>query len=397
MIDIQQKPLQSKVVVHDVGVWLPRTKTWLYSEVTETGPDWEAWVIANRTQNLSEFPYDNLFSLRDRYGYLRWFFEHISYRLGINMQCPSIRNFVIKIRPDILHSHFGPCGWRNINLAKSISAKHIVSFYGTDVTKVPLKNQWRKRYYELFEKVDAILCEGPHMSYTIQQLGCPKEKIHLYHLGVNLEAIKFKKSTWSKGKTLRILMAATFTEKKGFPYGLKAIASFTKKNKGIDTKVTVIGNSNRAKGPQGEKEKIMKIIQEDKLGIIVTMKDFCSHSELLKMASEHDIFLSPSIMATDGDTEGGAPVSIIEMAAAGLIIVSTKHCDIPHVLGKKNSQLLVDERNSVALAKILEWLVENTNQWQAIADENRELIEQEFNIKNQGPALAKIYNKLISL
>lgn len=386
---------RNRIVVHDVGVWLARTKTWLFSEVTETGPDWSSWVVANRTQNLLEFPYDKLFSIRDRYGNMRWFFEQMSYRLGITKQCPSIRNFVKKMQPEILHSHFGPCGWRNIELAKAIYAKHVVSFYGVDVTHVPLHKLWKKRYYELFDKADAILCEGPHMAYNIQELGCPEKKIHIYHLGVDLESIKFKTPTWSKGKSLRILMAATFTEKKGFPYGLEAIAGFIKKRKDVDVKVTIIGNSNRTKGDQGEKEKIIKIIQDDKLANIITMKGFCSHSELLTLASENDIFLSPSVTASNGDTEGGAPVSIIEMAAAGLIIVSTKHCDIPNVLGKKNGEILVKERDSNALENILGWLVDNTNQWQAIADENRQFIEQEFNLKNQGPALTRIYNGLV--
>jgi hypothetical protein len=68
---------QEKIVIHDVGVWLARTKTWLYSEVTQVGDTWEPWVVANRTANLSEFPFENLFSLRDRYGYARWFIEMV--------------------------------------------------------------------------------------------------------------------------------------------------------------------------------------------------------------------------------------------------------------------------------------------------------------------------------
>jgi len=383
-----------RIVIHDVSVWLPRTKTWLYSEVTNVGPKWEAWVVANRTENLSEFPYDKLFSLRDRYGYLRWCCEQVSYRLGISMQCPSIKKFVKEKRPEILHSHFGQCGWRNIELAKFIGCKHVVSFYGHDVTKLPRTNLWKKRYYDLFDSVDAVLCEGPHMAYNINKLGCAREKIHLYHLGVDLESIKFINRTWNIGESLRILMAATFTEKKGFPYALEAIASFIKKRKDINVRVTLVGSSNRDKETQRERKKIDKIISENGLSNIINRRGFCSHSELLALAEIHDIFLSPSITALDGNTEGGAPVSIIEMAAAGLIIVSTKHCDIPNILGKNNRQLLVDERDSNALVDILEWLVENPVQWRVMAEENRRLIEQEFNIKNQGPALSNIYKTL---
>ncbi len=56
------------------------------------------------------------------------------------------------------------------------------------------------------------------------------------------------------------------------------------------------------------------------------------HSTLFAEAYRHHIFLSPSVTASTGDTEGGAPVSLIEMAATGMLIVSTTHCDIPEVI-----------------------------------------------------------------
>ena len=389
------KTERNRVIVHDVGVWLARTKTWLYSEVTEIGPDWDAWVVANRTQNLLEFPYDKLFSLRDRYGYLRWFFEQASYRLGVSKQCPSIKKFTKKLQPDILHSHFGPCGWRNIRLAEFIGARHVVSFYGYDVTLLPQKSLWRKRYMELFDRVEAVLCEGPHMASAIQKLGCPEEIIHLYHLGVDVDLIKFYEPTWQKGRPLRILMAATFTEKKGFPYGLEAVGGLLAIRPDLDIRITLVGDMNKTKGSSKEKEKIMRVICDKGLRYIVDMKGFCSYSELLRLATVHDIFLSPSVTARNDDTEGGAPVSIIEMAAAGLIIVSTMHCDIPNVLGKTNRQLLANERDSDGLTNILNWLSENPDQWKTIAIENRQLIENEYNIKNQGVELTRIYENLL--
>ncbi|MBW1673124.1 MAG: glycosyltransferase [Deltaproteobacteria bacterium] len=296
---------EKKIACHDVGVWLSRTKTWLYSEVTGIGPDWEAWVVANRTQNLSEFPYDKLFSLRDRYSYLRWLFEQASYRLGVSKQCPSIKEFVKKLQPDIFHSHFGPCGWRNIRLAESIGARHVVSFYGYDVALTPQKSLWRKRYEELFDRVDAVLCEGPHMRSAIQSLGCPKQKIHLYHLGVNLDSIPFIVPSWHLEKPLCILIAASFAEKKGLPYGLEAIGILKKRQPELDIRVTVVGGANKSRISQNEKKKIEQVINQKKLANIVTMKGFCSHAELLELAAEHHIFLSPSVTAENGDTEGG--------------------------------------------------------------------------------------------
>ena len=126
------------IVIHDTGVWLPQSKTWIYSQITNLGEAWEAWVIANRTENLKEFPYQNIYSLRDQHGMIRWFLELTLRRFGIAHQSPTLCRFVRKKRPTIIHSHFGTLGWYNLNMARVTSARHIVSFYGFDVTRVPL-------------------------------------------------------------------------------------------------------------------------------------------------------------------------------------------------------------------------------------------------------------------
>ena len=59
---------------------------------------------------------------------------------------------------------------------------------------------------------------------------------------------------------------------------------------------------------------------------------YVSRETLREEAYEHDVFLAPSVTASNGDTEGGAPVAIIEMSASGMPIVSTNHCDIPSVV-----------------------------------------------------------------
>src|SRR5690606_39794503 len=53
---------------------------------------------------------------------------------------------------------------------------------------------------------------------------------------------------------------------------------------------------------------------------------------LMDAAYRHHVFLSPSITASDGDTEGGAPVGLIEMAATGMPVISSRHADIPEVI-----------------------------------------------------------------
>jgi len=386
----------NKLVVNHVGVWLARTKTWIYSQVTQLGPDWQSWVVADRTENLSEFPHDKIFSVFDHHSRPLWLVETVLCGLGLTRQRLSIRRFVRALKPDIVHSHFGPVGWRDAAFVRTLDAKHVVSFYGYDVTRLPTSKVWQKRYAELFDDVDIVLCEGPHMAAAIHHLGCREEKIKVYHLGVNLEAIPFTPPSWRTGKPLRVFMAARFEEKKGFPYALEAIGVLKKTRPDLKIDVTIVGGAGETEESQKQLAAIDRMIKRYDLSDVVCTKGFCSHTEFLQMAASHDLFLSPSVVASSGDTEGGAPVSIIEMAAAGLVIVSTKHCDIPYVLGEKNRQILCEEKDVDALVEELIWLLDHSEVWPEMARENRLRVEEHFNLRRQGPALAKIYGEITS-
>jgi colanic acid/amylovoran biosynthesis glycosyltransferase len=102
------------------------------------------------------------------------------------------------------------------------------------------------------------------------------------------------------------------------------------------------------------------------------------------------------VTASNGDTEGGAPVSIIEMAASGMPIVSTTHCDIPEVVIDGETGFLAPERDSTALAMRFKTMLEQHMNWPLMLQRGRKRIEQQFSAVIQGQALADRYVALIS-
>ena len=121
---------------------------------------------------------------------------------------------------------------------------------------------------------------------------------------------------------------------------------------------------------------------------------FQSRQYLLNAAARHHIFLSPSVVAEDGDCEGGAPLAIAEMAAVGMIVVSTKHCDIPSMIQMQEGGFLANERDPQGLATHLRWLVANPDRWASIRQAARQRIESFFNAEVQGRTLSDIYIEL---
>jgi colanic acid/amylovoran biosynthesis glycosyltransferase len=115
----------------------------------------------------------------------------------------------------------------------------------------------------------------------------------------------------------------------------------------------------------------------------------------MKESLKHHVFLSPSVTASDGDTEGGAPVTIIEMAASGIPIVSTTHCDIPEVIEDGVGGMLSPERNPAALAESIAKLVAAPERWPAMLRSARRRIEEHFDARIQGERLARRYESCL--
>jgi colanic acid/amylovoran biosynthesis glycosyltransferase len=242
------------------------------------------------------------------------------------------------------------------------------------------------------------------MAESIIDLGCPAQKVHVHHLGVPVAEIPFRPRQYATDEPLRVLMAASFREKKGIPYGLAALGRLKDE---VDLEITIIGGvadvpllgglSKKVSGSEAEKERILDTIDEWDLEDHVRLLGYQPHSTLMEEAYDHHVFLQPSVTARNGDGEGGAPVTLIEMAASGMPIVSTTHCDIPAVVQDGKNGLLAPERDPDALYRHLNTLVASSSgRWTEMAEAGRAHVEAEYNAPTQGRRLADLYRQFVS-
>ncbi|GAI16312.1 unnamed protein product, partial [marine sediment metagenome] len=293
----------------------------------------------------------------------------------------------------LLHSHFGNEGFRNLELKQRLKVPMITSFYGYDVSKLLKGPLWFHRYQRLFSEGEIFLAEGNYMRKSLVELGCPGEKVIVQHLGVDLEKIKFEPRRIGRDGKIKILVAGSFTEKKGIPYALMTFARIRAKYDNLE--LSLIGDSSGISSDELEKSKILNIISKYDLRKSINLLGYQPYSIFLKEIYKHHMFLSPSIHASSGDTEGGAPVSIIEASASGMPVLSTIHCDIPHVVMDGKSGYLAPERNIDALAERLEFFVSNPNIWIKMGQKGREHVKKNYNVRNQVQKLEEIYHSAI--
>jgi colanic acid/amylovoran biosynthesis glycosyltransferase len=383
----------SKVVVaHSVPIWLPQTENWIYQQVKNLPGDIESHVVCKRVESLEQFPLERLNALsgcsRPREIWnraLKW--------LGLRNYWGILVDVVKEQEVCLLHSHFGNVGWENLTATRKLGLKHVVTFYGHDVGRLPQTDpRWHQRYADLFRTVDRVLCEGNYMASSIEKLGCPAEKIRVQHLGVEVDTIPFTPRRWRPGEPLRVLIAASFREKKGIPFGLEALSRV---REWCPLEVTIIGDSGSVERFKAEKRKILSTIEKNSMSDCVRMLGYQPLEVFHSEAAQHHVFLSPSVTAADGDTEGGAPVSLIEMAASGMPIVSSRHCDISEIVQDGQTGLLAEERDVDGLVEHFRWLLANSDSWAAMLDAGRKRIEKEYDVRKQGVRLGEIYRELI--
>ena len=378
------------VVIHAVpGCWLEQTQVWLYNQVRYLPPGIESHVVCPTTKNLEQFRLPNIHAL-DAAGRPVRLWDTGLRKLGARRHFGLLVGRARRYNARILHSHFGSTGWENHKAAQELGLKHVVSFYGLDVNFLPLHG-WAARYPKLFDAVDLVLCEGPHMARCIVDLGCPTEKVRVHHLGVCVDEIEFKPRCWEGTEPLRVLLAASFREKKGLPGALEAVGRFQRHT---PVEITIIGDAGGSDQAQLEKQRMMDVLEEHDLMSKTRLLGFQTHDVLLAEAYRHHVFFSPSVTASTGDTEGGAPVTLIEMAATGMPIVSTTHCDIPEVILDGQTGLLAPERDVDGLVDRLVYLASHPNSWPEMTKRGREHIEAHFDARRQGERLAHMYETL---
>jgi colanic acid/amylovoran biosynthesis glycosyltransferase len=374
-------------VIHRLPAWLPLTEHWLYDQILFLPKTVESLIICDRVLNPEEFPGPEV-ALLDGGGFV----DAVLRRFRLRVSDGSVSARATRFGAKVLHSHFGHTGWRDLQAASTARLKHVVSFYGFDVGRLPQRDPaWASRYRAMFERVDRVLCEGPHLANCIEELGCSRDRIQIHHLGIRVKETEFRPRLWRAGDPLHVLIAASFREKKGIPYALKALGRLRQT---VALEITVIGNATDDPGSQRERQVILDTIDAEDLSARVRLRGFVNRPTLLREAYDHHVFLSPSITATDGDTEGGAPITLIEMAATGMPVVATTHCDIPNIIEDGSSGLLAPERDVDGLVERVQWLIAHPDRWAEMARRARARIELEFDALKQGERLCALYEQL---
>lgn len=372
-------------VGHVIREYLPRSQTFVYT-LLRSQREFRPVIFAGKTTNLGEFPLDAVvpvgtealpvhrrvaLGLLARLRGAAGVYEHRLLRGLRKHGCV------------LLHAHFAPTACRHLDIRSKAGLPLVTTFYGFDLGLTRDQDSgWRQAYARLFAEGDAFVCEGPRMAEHLVSLGCPPDKVEVVKIGLDLSRFPFRPR--QRTEPLILLQTGRFVEKKGIDVSIRAFAAAQPRLG--PSELWLVGDGPR----RGELEALA-----EELGVAgrVRFLGSVSHDEYRQTIARGHIGLQPSRTASDGDTEGGAPTVLLEMQAAGMPVVGTRHADIPTVVA--DADALVDEQDADGLAEALVETAELSDaEWVARCERGRALIEREHDAARTAASMERLYARL---
>jgi colanic acid/amylovoran biosynthesis glycosyltransferase len=363
------------------------SETFIYGVVSRLSR-FRAVCLAKRFVNLDAFPFPSADSFR--IGEKRYtppsLVRAVVRRLARRDR--YVERILRRENVRLLHAHFGPSGVRALLYKRGTGLPLVTTFYGYDVSALARHYVWRRRYSRLFAQGDLFLVEGPSLGDKLAALGCPPAKIEVQRIGIPVHEIAFRaRAPRPPGEKAVAIFSGRFVEKKGLEVALAACAAARKRTESFEFRI--IGD-----GPL--RPAIERTIERLGMASYVKLLGFLGYRNYLREMAAADFFLHPSTTARDGDTEGGAPTTILEAQATGLPIVSTTHADIPNVVVPGKSALLAPEGDVEALADHIARLVTEPERWRPMGAAGRQFVEEHHDVRRQVAALEDRYERLIA-
>lgn len=293
----------------------------------------------------------------------------------------------LKVKPDLLHCHFGTTARvvADLREMKAINCQLISSFHGKDITVYP--KQFGNAYYtRLFKNCEMFTGNSRFIINKMIDTGCPDDQIVKIPMCLNTHQFHYRENPPER-KLFKILTVGRFVEKKGYEYSLRA-ASLLKKA-GIEFIYNIIGE-----GPLLENMKALA--KELNIHEEVVFHGAMMQNEVIVHYNQAHVFLLPSVTAANGDTEGQGLV-LQEAQAIGLPIVATLHNGFPDSIVDGKTGFLVPEKDAHGLYEKLQLLATDVELCATMGRHGRNFVVSNFDSKIIGAELTSVYNKMLQI
>ena len=251
------------------------------------------------------------------------------------------------------------------------SGKISVVFHGYEISRHAIVNKYIKQYEQVFKFCEYLLPISELWRRKLIGFGCDPLKIKVHRMGINIDDFNFFNINRKFSKPLSIIQVGRLTEKKAILNSIKAVIHARNE---IDLIFTVIGDGELF-------SEAKELIYNNNAESFIKLLGSQPQSVVKEYLKGTDIFLLPSVRASDGDMEG-IPVALMEAMASGLVVLSTYHSGIPELILDMESGFLVEEGDIKSIADCIVRISNLTDEQIAIIRKSaRETCVEKYNNK----------------
>lgn len=300
---------------------------------------------------------------------------------GYYLNTIHVRRLLLKIKPDILNTHYAS-GYGTL---ARLSGFHpnLLSVWGADVFDFPYKS---KSQMDLIRKnlcaADRIASTSHVMKRQVEMLYMPEKEIAVTPFGVECDLFKPKLVDRDNSR-IRIGTVKTMAPKYGIATLIEAFA-LAKKAVNEEVELILVGG-----GPQ---EAELRVLAK-KLGIIdcVQFVGPVPHADVPKWLNSFDIYAALS--ESESESFG---VAVIEASACGVPVMVSDAGGLPEVVIDAVTGYIVPRKNPGAAAEKIIRLIFDGPARKSMGAAGREFVLCNYMWKENADRMEKLYHEVIN-
>jgi len=282
-----------------------------------------------------------------------------------------------------IHAHYA---YHSTEAARVISKLTGITYSFTAHANDIFKSPWQMKQ-KIEDAVFCATCTGYNANYLKNIYSNSTNKIFKVYHGIDLKLFKPIPRNYNQAsKKIKLVSVARLREKKGFIYLIDAIQIL--KDKDIPVSLTIIGE-----GP--ERERLEKRIDFLGLKNDIQLIGSVAHHEVREYLQQSDIFILPSIIASDNSRDG-IPNVILEAMAMELPVISTWVSAIPEAVEHEKTGLLVEPKDPEGIANAVIQLYKDPEKRILFGKRGRKKVKSEFDLTNNTKILVNLFEKVLN-
>lgn len=282
-----------------------------------------------------------------------------------------------KIRPHLIHAHFGMDALWVIPIAKKLSIPLLATFHGYDIlphTIQPTKSYlfYLRNRYKVYLNADKIIAVSKFIKYKLIEDGCPEDKITIHYIGIDTEYFKRDENIRIEKE---ILYVGRLIDRKGILDLIEALKLSPDCFNSF--RLVIIGSGSL------ESEMIKKL-EESKLNYLFLGPQ--SQEAVRLWMNRAFLFCVPAVDEAFG-------LVYAEAQSMKVPVVAYNHSGVSEVVVDGETGLLASPNNIPDLNRKIVDVIKNENLRNVMGQSGREKVISDFDINKQIILLEDIYSE----